>query len=239
MTQFQPFNGTDVPPHFLTYILLTYSLRAQLQNRALSWVVSCWVGLWLGWVVPSWVGLSPVGLGCPASDGRARLPALRIAGGVRRAVPAPRRRLSRPRHRRPPRRHRREPSTLRRRCLWRPAPRPAIRLHRGRRRRLARGAREQLRAVDARRGLVAVGREGPRARPLLPRLRVGPLPARALARRACPAGRLLDGGSLRTRGVRSRIKISGVARGWHGGPPALSMALGGSASPGHRGTGSG
>ena len=36
-----------------------------------------------------------------------------------------------------------------------------IRLHRGRPRRRARGAREQLRAVDARRGLVAVGREGP------------------------------------------------------------------------------
>ena len=28
------------------------SLRAQLENRAFSWVVSCWVGLWLGWVVP-------------------------------------------------------------------------------------------------------------------------------------------------------------------------------------------
>ena len=29
------------------------------------------------------------------------------------------------------------------------------------------------------------------------------------------AWRRADGGSLRTRGVRSRIKISGVARGWH------------------------
>ena len=33
-------------------------LRAQLQNRAFSWVVSCWVGLWLGWVVPREVGSS-------------------------------------------------------------------------------------------------------------------------------------------------------------------------------------
>ena len=33
-------------------------LRAQLENRALSWVVSCWVGLWLGWVVPREVGSS-------------------------------------------------------------------------------------------------------------------------------------------------------------------------------------
>ena len=33
-------------------------LRAQLENRASSWVVSCWVGLWLGWVVPREVGSS-------------------------------------------------------------------------------------------------------------------------------------------------------------------------------------
>ena len=36
-------------------------MRAQLQNRALSWVVSCWVGLWLGWVVPCEVGSSAKG----------------------------------------------------------------------------------------------------------------------------------------------------------------------------------
>ena len=38
--------------------------RAQLQNRAFSWVVSCWVGLWLGWVgLLARVGLFRVRLG--------------------------------------------------------------------------------------------------------------------------------------------------------------------------------
>ena len=53
------------------------ALRAQLENRALSWVVSCWVGLWLGWVVPREVGSS-------ARRVRSRPPPLTPADGHHR-----------------------------------------------------------------------------------------------------------------------------------------------------------
>merc|ERR1712086_923891 len=74
----------SLPCHFLLcrvilfcLVLRRRRLRAQPENRALSWVVSCWVGLWLGWVVPREVGSS-------ARRVRSRPPPLTPADGHHR-----------------------------------------------------------------------------------------------------------------------------------------------------------